>query len=163
MNKKGEKLNHGNKIKRNIRNQYKKIQNIVKELHNKTALYLCKNFENILLPKFETQKMVRIKTKENTIKEIYDKFGDEKGKAEMRKYERRGRLNGRVKFVLMMSSHYKFREHLINKSNEYGCRVEIVTEEYTSTPLGAEHAHIAEFRAIFIISARKNVRVVKRR
>ena len=31
-----------------------------------------------------------------------------------------------------MLSHYKFRQHLINKGNEYGCKVVVVTEEYTS-------------------------------
>lgn len=38
----------------------------------------------------------------------------------------------RAKFVLNMLGHYKFRQHLINKSNEYGCNVKIVTEEDTT-------------------------------
>jgi len=31
-----------------------------------------------------------------------------------------------------MLSHYKFRQHLKNKCNEYGCEMIVVTEEYTS-------------------------------
>ena len=31
-----------------------------------------------------------------------------------------------------MLSHYKFRQHLLNKGKEYGCEVIIITEEYTS-------------------------------
>jgi hypothetical protein len=40
--------------------------------------------------------------------------------------------NKRVKFVMQMLSHYKFRQHLKNKCNEYGCEMIVVTEEYTS-------------------------------
>jgi len=58
-------------IKRKIRNCYKKIKNIAKELHNKTALYLVKNYDRILLPKFETQNM--IKNKKFT-KEYFEKI-----------------------------------------------------------------------------------------
>ena len=35
-----------------------KIKNIVKDLHFKTASFLCKNFKNIIIPKFDTQNMV---------------------------------------------------------------------------------------------------------
>ena len=45
-------------------------------------------------------------------------------------------MNGRVKFVLNNLSHYKFREHLLHKAEEYGSKVEIVTEEYTSQCCG---------------------------
>ena len=42
------------------------------------------------------------------------------------------KLSKRVKFVLDMLSHYKFKQHIINKCNEYGCELKIITEEYTS-------------------------------
>jgi len=45
---------------------------------------------------------------------------------------RQNKLDKRVKFVLLMLSHYKFRQHLIHKCIEYGCLLEIVTEEFTS-------------------------------
>ena len=47
------------RIKRKINKCYYKIKNITKELHNKTANYLCKNYDRILIPEFKTQNMVR--------------------------------------------------------------------------------------------------------
>jgi len=135
LNKKGNKMksNMIRKLKKRIRNAYNRIKNIVKELHNKTALYLCKNYEKILIPIFETQNMIKRKgTWKNRITEIFNKEGMENGKKELKKYNRVKRLNKRVKFVLNMLSHYKFRQHLVNKCHEYGCELNVVTEEYTS-------------------------------
>ena len=127
------KLKNKKRIKIKIKNCYKKIKNIVKELHNKSALYLVKNYDRILLPKFETQNMVKNK-KFN--KEYFDKLKKEKGNEECKKeikevYKKR-KLNGRVKFVLNSLSHYKFKMHLLNKCKEYGSELIEVTEEYTS-------------------------------
>ena len=102
-NKRGKKISNPKKIKKIIRNKYRKMKNIVKELHNKIALFLCKNYERILIPKFETQKMI-------SNEELTDE----------------------VQYSLNMLSHYKFKQHLINKGNEYGCLVVEVTEEDTS-------------------------------
>ena len=120
-------------IKKRIQKCYKKIKNIVKELHNKSALYLVKNYKRILLPKFETQNMIR-KKKYN--REYFEKVKKEKGEEESKKevkevYKKR-RLNGRVKFVLNNLSHYKFKMHLLNKCKEYGSELIEVSEEYTS-------------------------------
>ena len=133
INLNGDTLKNKKGIERKIKKAYTKIKNIVKELHNKTAKYLCENCEKILIPIFETQKMVKKKEHmKDRFNEIKEKEGEEKMKEELKKVTKTRRLNGRVKFVLNMLSHYKFRQHLINKSNEYGCLVEVVTEEYTS-------------------------------
>jgi len=127
-NKKGDKLNHKSKFKKKVRGCYRKIRNIVKELHNKTALYLCKNYNKILIPKFETQNMIRkYKIDKNKISGTRD---------EIKKYTKRRKMNKKVAFVLGMLSHYKFREHLKNKSIEYGSELHVVTEEYTSKCCG---------------------------
>ena len=126
-------LRNKTNIKKRIRKCYTKIKNIVKELHNKTALYLVKNFDRILLPKFETKNILR-KRKYN--KEYFNKLAIEKGeeecKKEIKKVYKQRRLNGRVKFVLNSLSHYKFKMHLSNKCREYGSELVEVTEEYTS-------------------------------
>jgi putative transposase len=74
--------------------------------------------------------------KQKITKKDFNKIKEEEGEAAakeaVRSIYKKRRLNGRVKFTLNMLSHYKFRQHLINKSNEYGCKVIIVTEEYTS-------------------------------
>ena len=142
--KKGKKFNiilsRSNSILKNrkhlkirIKKYYKKIKNIVKELHNKSALYLVKNYERILLPKFETQNMI-INKKYN--KDYFNKIKTEKGKdesiKEIKEVYKKRRLNGRVKFVLNNLSHYKFKLHLLNKCKEYGSELIEVSEEYTS-------------------------------
>jgi transposase len=63
---------------------------------------------------------------------LKEKFGDDVMKIYRKKVTRKSRLNKRVKFVLQMLSHYSFRQHLNNKCIEYGCHMEIVTEEFTS-------------------------------
>lgn len=102
-NKNNYKLRNKNKLKKKIQKKYNKIKNIVKDMHNKTALFLCKKYNQILIPEFNSQQMIS-----------------------------NGELDKKTKFVLNMLSHYKFKQHLINKSNEYGCKIKIVTEEYTS-------------------------------
>jgi len=134
VNKEKKKVKKQNlrKINMKINKNYRKIQNYVKELHNKTALFLCKTYDKILIPEFKTQNMVRNNVAKNKITEIFNKEGKMEGKKELKKYERKKRLNKRVKFVLNSLSHYNFRQHLINKCNEYGCEIKIVTEEFTS-------------------------------
>jgi len=46
------------RIKRAVARMRERIQNLVSELHWKTALWLCRNFSTILLPTFEVRKMV---------------------------------------------------------------------------------------------------------
>ena len=135
-NKTKKKINNKNKIKNKINKYYKKIQNIVKELHNKTALYLVRHYNTILLPEFKTQNIVKCFGKKfikNKVKEIKDTIiNKEDQKKEFRKYTKIKQLSKKSKFLLNSLSHYKFKQHLINKGNEYGCKIKIVTEEYTS-------------------------------
>ena len=136
-NKKNKRLRK-HKIIKKINLQYKKIKGIVNELHKKAALFLCRNYGIILIPKFETQKMVcdkvsiknKVKTNYETIKN--DNDNKEELVKKLKEYKRRRRLNGRVKFVLNQLSHYKFRQHLFSKAKEYGCLCVEVSEEYTS-------------------------------
>lgn len=128
------KIRNRKKLKLKLNKYYRKIKNTVKELHNKTALYLVNNYNRILLPSFETSNMVRsfgkkyIKNKLEELKTV----SHEERKKEITKMYKEKRLSKRVKFVLNQLSHYKFKQHLVNKCNEYGCELQIVTEEYTS-------------------------------
>jgi len=120
-NKKKEKLKNKNNIKKRIRQYYRKIQNIVKDLHNKTAKYLCEKYDNIIIPKFETSKMIKNKYSNTNI-----------NKEEMKRISKMNKLNKKVKFVLSNLSHFKFRQYLAHKCAEYDCQLLEVTEEYTS-------------------------------
>jgi transposase len=134
VNNNNKKLKNKKAIKRKINKLYRNIGNIVKELHNQTALFLCKRYKQILLPEFRTKQMVTDKIKEKRRIEI-EKIKKE-GKEKIREYTRKVRLNKRVKFVMNMLKYYKFKQQLQTKSLEYGCDLKIVTEEYTTQCCG---------------------------
>lgn len=161
-NKHGGKLKNKQKVKKLIQKKYRKIRNIVDNVHKKTANYLCKNYDRVLIPKFETKKMVikdklpdNVKKemsqiwkndeltkeeKKEECKEIYKRMyltrnqgkSRETIKEEMKKQKGRCRLKKNVKFVLMMQGHYRFKQYLFSKGEENDCLIEEVTEEYTS-------------------------------
>ena len=85
---------------------YKKVKNLVGDLHKKMCLWLCKNYRIILLPEFNSQDMVK---KSNR------KIGSKTARA------------------MMTWSHYSFKQRLLHKSREFPwCHVHIVSEAYTS-------------------------------
>lgn len=135
-NRSGEKLRNRKHLKSKIRKLYRKSKNIVKELHNQSANYLCKNYDKIIIPKFETQQMV--KHKKSSYKEYKLQYITKEGTTIERRNEQAKklikiqRLNKNVKYVLNALSHYSFRQHLTEKSVEHGCQLRVVTEEYTS-------------------------------
>lgn len=140
INKDGNNLRNRKKIEDKINRCYTKIHNIVTELHHQTALYLCRNYKRIIIPIFETSKMLKggkdamkkqIKENVEKIKKEANGNKDEE-KKQIRMYSKKRRLNGKVKFVLQMLSHYKFRQYLLCKAQEYDCQVYVVTEEYTT-------------------------------
>ena len=87
-----------------------KIRNRVKELHCKLAVWLCRNYKVILLPKFETQNMIR-----------------------------RGcrKLRSKTARAMCTWSHYKFQQLLKQKTQLYPwCKLIICDEAYTSKTCG---------------------------
>ena len=135
LNRNNNKLKNKRKVKYKIDKFYIKIKNIVKELHNKTALYLVTHYDKILIPEFGTSNMVKCFGKtfiKNKVKEIKETMNIEDQKKEFKKYTKIKTLSKQSKFLLNSLSHYKFRQHLLNKAKEYGCTVKIVTEEFTS-------------------------------
>ena len=75
----------------------------------------------------EEEKLV----KRNKLKEKIQGLRN-KGANELKTYRKQNRLGGKVKFVLNMLSHYKFKQYLIQKADEYDCKIYERTEEYTS-------------------------------
>ncbi len=134
-NKSGNKLKNRRHIKKKITRLYKKIKQIVKELHNQSANYLCKNYDKILIPKFATQEMVKHKNKTFTdfkTKEINKGSTYEERKQIAKNLTKKCRLSRKVKYVLNTLSHFSFRQHLTEKSAQHGCQLKIITEEFTS-------------------------------
>ena len=84
----------------------------------------------------EEEKIKVKQERNNKLKKIFEIIEKNYGEKILKHYKkeitRKSKLNKRVKFVLQMLSHYKFRQHLEKKSIEYGCKMITVTEEYTS-------------------------------
>jgi len=88
-----------------------KIRYKIDEIHKKLATFLCRSSRVILLPKFDTSKMVKRST---------------------RNISRHTARN------MMNFAHYRFRETLINKASLFsGCKVIICDEHYTSKTCGS--------------------------
>jgi transposase len=87
-----------------------KISNLIKEVHHKAIKWMVENFTLVLLPKFESSKMV------------------------IKKDRKIGKVTVRQ---LLSWSHYKFRMSLLSKSREFPwCKVIICNEAYTSKTCG---------------------------
>eukprot|EP01116_Phalansterium_solitarium_P012437 TRINITY_DN286_c0_g3_i2.p1 TRINITY_DN286_c0_g3~~TRINITY_DN286_c0_g3_i2.p1 ORF type:complete len:472 (+),score=37.26 TRINITY_DN286_c0_g3_i2:976-2391(+) len=88
----------------------RRIRNLVDDMHRRLARWLCESYRVVLLPKFETSKMVR------------------RGQR---------RLSSKSARAMYTWSHYRFRQHLLHKAREHPwCHVVLCTEEYTSKTCG---------------------------
>jgi putative transposase len=92
-------------VNKAIQRHRAKIHNLIDELHKKAALFFVRNFDIILLPSFET-------------KQMSDKLS--------RRIEKKS-----VRSMLTFS-HFRFKQYLNHKADEYGKKVVEVTEAYTS-------------------------------
>lgn len=86
------------------RKAYSKIKNCVKEIHNKSILFLIENYDTILVPEYGTKSMISNNDK----------------------------LNSKTKRMLQQYSFYSFKTKLFQKCDIYNKNFVLVTEEYTS-------------------------------
>ena len=93
-----------------------RIRNLVSELHHKLALWLCRNYEAVLLPSFRVSQMVRKK--------------DSRGSS-------RRKIGRRTVKELYSLGHCRFREYLKYLSARYGTLVCECDEAYTTQTCGA--------------------------
>ena len=95
-----------------------KIRNLVDECHKKTANYLAKNYQLILLPTFETSEMTN---------------------------RSKRKIRSKTARQMLTWAHYRFKQVLKNKAELSDCQVIDVTEEFTSktcTRCGHVHAKL---------------------
>lgn len=78
-----------------------KIRNLIDDLHKKTASFLVKNFDKILIPTFETKHILQ-------------------------------KLKNKTTRNLLNFAHYRFKQFLKCKAEEYSCEVVEVSEAWTS-------------------------------
>lgn len=100
--KKKEKSNKFNKAMQRIR---WKVRDLIDEIHNKLAVVLCRMFDVIYIPTFETHDMV-------------------------------SKLRHKTSRAMLGWAHYRFKQKLKSKAEEYSCRVIDCTEEYSSKTCG---------------------------
>lgn len=89
----------------------RRVRNLVDELHRQSARWLAREHDVVLLPTFDTSRMVR------------------------RSPARR--LNSKSARGMVTWSHYRFRQHLLHKARELDCNVVLCSEAYTSKTCGA--------------------------
>jgi putative transposase len=93
------------RITRDIQNLYRKMKNYILDLHHKASKLLSENYSEVILPIFETKKMV----------------------------QKEGRkINSATANNMMILSHYKFRQLLNHKMAIRSGKLHLCTEEYTS-------------------------------
>ncbi len=91
-------------IKRAIDRHHQKLLHLQEELHFKTCIFLCTNYKRIMVTNFSA-------------KQVSSKKKD---------------LDPMTKRILGKISHYKFRQRLQQKCEEYSCQYLEVDEAYTS-------------------------------
>jgi putative transposase len=82
-----------------------RIHNIVNEVHRQLAKHLATHYDLVMLPTFQTSKMLAKETRN---------------------------INAKTARQMACWSHYRFKQRLLFKCREYGCKVVIVDEGWTS-------------------------------
>ena len=127
-------------------NKYKRIlipefqtQQMVKGTVDRTTKHykLRSSRLKVLYEKKDKMKKEDFIAQRRNIFKIYNNE-DNKGKTleeikkSIKERTKKFQLSRKTKFVLNMLSHYKFKQYLLAKAEEYDCLVKVVTEEYTS-------------------------------
>ena len=111
-----------------------KKMNTKSDHYKKLKEELCKLWESLKNKEITKEAMTKKKTE--LYKEYYSKENVGKSREqiykEMKESSKFGKLRKNVKFVLNMLAHYKFKQYLFSKGEEYDCLIQEVTEEYTS-------------------------------
>ena len=120
MEKDGD-LNHKKRyrMKKALLRKQERLRNKVKEFHCKYAKWLCDNYNVILLPSFDTQRMVK------------------KKKITFKQGKKQRSIGTKTARAMCTMSHFSFKQRLLSKQREYSnCTVIICDEAYTSKTCG---------------------------
>jgi transposase len=97
------------RLKRKIRRLRNKVTNVVNDLHWQFGNFVCKHFDNIIIPVFKTSDLVK----------------------------KQNRMIGKVTTrMLNVFQHYKFRQRLHYLANKFEKQVVVCKEPYTSKTCG---------------------------
>jgi IS605 OrfB family transposase len=108
IHEKIDNVKKGRNHKKYLNRLREKLSNKIKDMHYKTATFLCKNFDVILVGNLSTKS---ITSKKNNFPKT-------------------------VKRSILSMAHYAFRERLKSKCEEYTSSMNVVDESYTSKTCG---------------------------
>ena len=98
------------RIRKAIARVHRRIHNLVDDVHRKACAWLCKSYDHIILPQFNSSEMVKRATR---------------------------RIRSKTVRSMLHWSHYRFRQRLLCKAESTAdVRVRLVTEEWTSKTCG---------------------------
>lgn len=101
------------RIRKNLKDRWRvlrtKIRNTIRDLHWKTASYLCRNWQLIVISDFQVQQMIP---------------------------KRLRKIRSKTVRQMLSLSHYAFRQRLLFKAESLGCQVSIWNEAYTTKTCG---------------------------
>ena len=108
------------RLQRAARRLRRRIPSLVDEVHTRLVKWLCENYRVVLLPKFETQRMVE-NPKQNTFMP-----------------KRWRKINSQTARAMLTWAQFRFRQRLLAKQREYPqCNVIICDEVDTTRTCGA--------------------------
>lgn len=90
---------------------YENVRNSINDVHKNFANFLCQNYKVVLVPTYETSNMV-----DNT--------------------NANRKLHSKVVRRMMVWSHYRFKQHLLQRARVTGTLIVEVEEYYTSQTCG---------------------------
>ena len=93
------------RISRVIKRTRNRIRNLIDEVHKQLAKFLAVSYDLIILPEFETSHMIR---------KLNRKIGSKSARS------------------MVTWAHYRFRQRVICKARQFGSKVVLVDESYTS-------------------------------
>ncbi|KAL6077638.1 Transposase [Balamuthia mandrillaris] len=86
----------------------KRVTNLVDDFHRKTALFLCRRYDHIIIPPFGVKGITATRGR------------------------RRRKIGKKTARMLYSWGHYRFRQWLLHKAREWGTKVYIRSEAWTS-------------------------------
>jgi putative transposase len=94
----------------------RRMTDLVSELHRKLSLWLCRNYSVVLLPKFSPRRC---------------------GQRKNLPFGKRRSLGKKATRRMMQLGHFRFRQSLEHKCKEFGTKLEVCGEAYTSMTCGS--------------------------
>ncbi|RLN71817.1 hypothetical protein BBJ29_004858 [Phytophthora kernoviae] len=124
------------RLRRRIRFTHRRVTRMVNDMHQKLSSWLAANYNQVLLPSFQTAEMVRryeqVVTADGTPVASSDEVKEKPVQEGNRQRRRKREIRSSTARAMLVQSHFKFKTLLKYKMDRIGGRVVECEEEYTS-------------------------------